>query len=358
MITNYNPAWLGRKKTEWFFILLLPFFCCLAAFVFRDYFETVTEVSSLWWLLLVMCVDVSHVYSTLYRTYFDPDELLRHRNLYIWIPIIAFVSMVMLYSIHVKVFWRCMAYLAVFHFIRQQYGFMRLYARHEPNTPINRYLSAVAVYAAVLYPIAFWHLQPGRNFSWFTEGDFVQMNLPGVLHILTLFYLLTAASYTLFVVYLYLKQKQFNTPKNLIIYGSGLSWYLGIVWFNGDLVFTLLNVLCHGIPYMALVWIYGSKQYSKPGSSWLAVVFKPYALPLFIGILLLFSYLEEGLWDGFVWREHQTLFALFGSLPALHEPLLLNIIVPLLSVPQVTHYLLDAFIWKVRKPETMPHLQA
>ena len=35
---------------------------------------------------------------------------------------------------------------------------------------------------------------------------------------------------------------------------------MGIVYFKGDLTFTLLNVVSHGIPYYALVWAYGNNQ--------------------------------------------------------------------------------------------------
>ena len=80
-------------------------------------------------------------------------------------------------------------------------------------------------------------------------------------------------------------------------------------------------------------------------------MFKNVAIPIFIGLLILFAYVEEGLWDALVWRDHPEFFELFSSLPQQTHATLLSIIVPLLSLPQVTHYVLDAFIWKVRKME-------
>jgi hypothetical protein len=38
-----------------------------------------------------------------------------------------------LYQFGSLTFWSVLALVAVFHFIRQQYGFMRIYARFEPN---------------------------------------------------------------------------------------------------------------------------------------------------------------------------------------------------------------------------------
>ena len=34
--------------------------------------------------------------------------------------------------------------------------------------------------------------------------------------------------------------------------------------------------------------------------------------------------------------------------PGIHSPLLRSLVIPLLAMPQATHYVLDAFIWKVR----------
>ena len=61
--------------------------------------------------------------------------------------------------------------------------------------------------------------------------------------------------------------------------------------------------------------------------------------------LLLVAWLEEWGWDRLVWHDHGMLFP--G--PAL-EPgaLILALIVPLLALPQATHYVWDAFLWKVK----------
>lgn len=348
---NYQSAWLGEKGAEWLFILLVPILTSLSVILFEDYFENQTEVNSLWWIILIMGVDVSHVYSTLYRTYFDSKEFNANRILYTYTPAICLVLMIVFYQIHPMAFWRCLAYLAVFHFIRQQYGFMRLYARNEPQNGLNRYLSTAVIYAVVLYPIIFWHLQPGRTFSWFVSGDFLIGSQPIILSICFYLYLSILLSYSLYTTYIIIYHRQFNLPKNLIILGSAISWYIGIVAYNGDLIFTLLNVVSHGIPYMALIWIYGKKQHKNSKERSISFMFKNVAIPIFIGLLILFAYVEEGLWDALVWRDHPEFFELFSSLPQQTHATLLSIIVPLLSLPQVTHYVLDAFIWKVRKME-------
>ena len=81
------------------------------------------------WVATVLVVDVAHVWATAYRVYLDPDELRRRKALYAGVPVAAYAAGVALYSASAGTFWRVLAYLAVFHFIRQQYGWVALYRR-------------------------------------------------------------------------------------------------------------------------------------------------------------------------------------------------------------------------------------
>jgi hypothetical protein len=130
------------------------------------------------------------------------------------------------------------------------------------------------------------------------------------------------------------------------------------VAFNADLPFTAINVLSHGIPYMALVWIVGGRlaeREAQPGRRWgiSAQRFFSWAwLPAFLLLLWGLAYLEEGFWDGLIWREHLSVFRPFAGLPPVRQEAVLCWLVPLLALPQFTHYVLDGFIWRFRqKPE-------
>jgi spermidine synthase len=86
----------------------------------------------LWgWVVFVVFIDVGHVYASLYRTYLDPEEFQRRRGLYVGVPAACWAIGALLYGLSAMTFWRTLAYLAVFHFVRQQYGFMRAYSRFE-----------------------------------------------------------------------------------------------------------------------------------------------------------------------------------------------------------------------------------
>ena len=79
------------------------------------------------WVPAVLLIDVAHVYATGFRVYLDSEELRRRPWLYALVPLLGYALGVALYSEGELVFWRALAYLAVFHFIRQQYGWVALY---------------------------------------------------------------------------------------------------------------------------------------------------------------------------------------------------------------------------------------
>lgn len=349
LVQKTKQPWLHAAAADMVFILSPPFVSLLLVLFFPAQFKVSNAMPLQYWLILVVFVDVAHVYSTLYRTYFNPTSLPKKRYLLVIIPLACYGVGIVLYLIDALWFWRILAYLAVFHFIRQQYGFMRLYSRNQSLAKTVRVIDQLAIYAATVYPILYWHLKGSRNFNWFVDGDFYYFAIPSLLPLANCFYLLIILVYVLKEAWLLAKGYTFNLPRNLLVIGTFLSWYFGIVYFNGDMAFTTLNVISHGIPYMALIWFFEKKRYQKKGaagSRLLKLSFGHCGILLFILVVVGFAYVEEGLWDGFVWREHQQVFGFFSRLPVIENEILLAFLIPLLSLPQSTHYILDGFIWK------------
>lgn len=335
-----SQPWLANPFLESIFILSPAIIPVILVITFQDYFLS-TQVNTLWWIILVLCIDVSHVYGTLFRMYWDKASFTQYKSLLIIIPIIGFLVGFGVHLYDAELFWRILAYIAVYHFIRQQYGFMRLYSRHESRDPLHRTIDAVAIYTATLYPLLYWHIAGTDKIAWFIKGDFVTLGLD-ILPFFTPVYFLIIVIYALKEILVSSSVGSFNLPKNFIVLGTFLSWYVGIVAFQADLIFTLLNVVAHGIPYMALIWIYGEKKSTtKFKFNWRGVI-------IFAGVLLLLAYIEENLWDGFVWNDHQNIFPLLSG-TAITNSTVLSIIVALLVLPQITHYVLDGYIWRFSK---------
>jgi hypothetical protein len=201
------------------------------------------------------------------------------------------------------------------------------------------------VYGATLGPLVYWHAHLPRRFVWFMDGDFLP--LPArVWSVVAPVYAAVMVTYVLKEIWLLAIHRRFNVPRNAIVIGTAMSWYIGIVAAGGDLIFTMTNVAAHGIPYMALTFIFAAgRQRRERGSPHV-----PFARSLLLAIcaLVLLAFLEEGLWDGLVWREHLDLFPGFARLPRLATDTWLALVVPLLAVPQLTHYVIDGVIWRLK----------
>jgi len=350
-----KQPWIYSARLDGAFILAPALVVSAVLFLFRDTITPIEPIPLWLWGLLIIGVDVAHVYSTLFRTYADPKEFNARKTLYTLIPFVCWVVGVLLYSIDALVFWRSIAYLAVFHFVRQQYGLMMIYGRKEYNThSFFRWVDKGAIYIATLYPLIYWHTHLPRHFDWFIEGDFFALNAPWLSRIALLFYVLIFLAYVVKEAWLTVNRRNFNVPKNILFIGTAISWWVGIITFDNDLAFTAANVLAHGIPYMGLIWIYGHNQGQLDpdrtlfGKITAKQLFTLRLLPLFVGVLIVLAYLEEGLWDGLIWVEHKNMFSPFHILPSIEDKATLAWLVPLLALPQLVHYTLDAFIWRFK----------
>lgn len=291
------------------------------------------------WVSAILLIDVAHVYATGFRVYFDRSELLRRPGLYFGVPVFGFLAGSVLYSFGSQVFWRVLAYMAVFHFVRQQYGWVALYrAKGSEKNLWGRRLDTAAIYLATIYPLIYWHAHlPQTNFEWFLIGDFLP-GLPAGLAVgLAPVYWGVLAAYFLKAGWCW-RQGQANPGKDIVVATTAVCWHVGIITFNSDYAFTVTNVIIHGVPYMALVYWYWQKQTphgpTENRSNWRMLV-------MFLGTIWLLAYVEELLWDKSVWQERAWLF---GS--AFSGVNWNAVLVPLLAVPQLTHYVLDGFIWK------------
>lgn len=339
-VMKTSQPWLSNPLKDSVLILAPSIIPVAIVVLFQPYFKTNQEVSTLWWIILVLCIDVGHVYSTLFRLYWDKSTFNNYRKVLVIIPLVAFICGFALHLYSAHWFWRILAYVAVFHFVRQQYGFMRLYSRKEQASKLSRWLDTIAIYTGTLYPLLYWHINLTSSLSWFVPGDFVQINIHELDRILLYVYIGVSSLYTIKEIWMSARQHSFNIPKNMIMLGTYLSWYVGIITFQGDLIFTFLNVVSHGIPYMGLIWIYGEKK-TKDSFS-----FTTKGFALFLTILLLLAYFEEGIWDIFIWKDHPEVFPFLTAYTAVSHPVVMSILVAILVLPQVTHYVLDGFIWR------------
>jgi len=290
------------------------------------------------WVSAVLFIDVAHVWSTSFRVYFDIEEFKRRIWLYMLVPVFGYAIGVALYSEGELVFWRVLAAVAVFHFVRQQYGWVALYRRKLGETANwTWYIDAVAIYLASLYPLAFWMTRLPRNFEWFVKNDFI--SIPTIVeNILFPIYVVALTAYFSKSIYLYVADGFLNIGKDIVVATTAICWYVGIVYFNSDYAFTVTNVIIHGVPYFALIYVYAQFRRETSGRVYRTL---SQNFLVFLATLWALAYIEELFWHRGIWHEKEWLFGSDWELESLKMYL-----VPLLSLPQLTHYVLDGFIWR------------
>jgi len=301
------------------------------------------------WLVAILLVDVAHVWSTAFVVYLDPAEWRRRPLLYVGVPIACFAVAFGLYACGEDVFWRVIAYLAVFHFIRQQYGWVMLYrARNGERDRLGRFLDGATIYMCALYPLIYWHASLPRAFWWMLPNDFIDGMPFDIVYVAYALYMALLGIYVARVVLDLVRKRPTSWGKHTIVATTAALWYTGIIATNSDYAFTISNVFAHGIPYMVLVYFYARAASREPCSQDGATAYMLRgralrAILVFCATLWAIAYFEELLWDRALWHDRSYLF---GSGVDVGGAAV--IIVPLLTVPQLTHYVLDAFLWKRR----------
>lgn len=335
--------WIYSKSFDlvfFFFPSIFSILIVLTLYLFKSLPETTSNLS---WLMLVVLIDVAHVWSSLFRTYLNEFSFERFKTQLIFIPLICFLVLSILYLYSSFYFWRLMAYLALFHFMRQQVGFLAIYLRNFKPESFQRKISSFYIWLCMLVPVLDWHTRK-RQFNWFIADDFLFFDL-------NIFNLLWISFFIISICYIFYEIKNYQHTKllaNAHILITFLIWSVGISFLNNDFAFSLTNIIHHGVPYIGLIWI--SSLYKNNYSlNWMKKKKQLtknsfLRLTLLIGVIVIIAIIEETLWDSFLWHERENFLVFSHNIELSQIPL--AFMVGLLATPQVAHYLLDGLIWK------------
>lgn len=305
----------------------------------------------LWgFLLLVVAFDVAHVWATLYVSYLDREAFARRRLLFLLpVPLALAVS----YRLHAHspvLFWTLLAYVAIHHFASQQWGFIALYRlRAGERDPVDRHLDKWTLWVGALGPVLWLHASPERRFEWFGHGEEVLVALDPALKGDIAAVMAAFAAVWLARQAWHLRRGALNEGKALWMVAAWLSWSLGIALADHPLVSLAAINLLHGVPFLGLVWHRCNRRWEGRAegapSPLLARLSQRRAVWAFYGLILALALLEEGLWDGAVWGVY--LHDLAGVAPPRLGDGARSLLVAALATPQIVHYVLDAWLWKL-----------
>ncbi len=315
--------------------------------------------SPTWFFIFAIIFDVWHVWGTLYRGYLRSDIRRKHRNLLIWVPILSILFLSIVANIHIDwypqlyVLLSCLAYVALFHFIRQQIWFVRLYDKRTVDLwwleHISRRLDTILVWTITGFPFLYWMMHYNSlSLNWFVAWEYTYLShLVPQTESIWILYTILLLVYVIFQLILISRGTQINPLKYLYIAGTAYIWYNGMVAYDSIIIFGFGNILLHGLNYYGI--IIGSTWNNGNNYGLLLYRIKTLGiLSLSIAIitsLILLWYVEEFFWDQFIWQEKSMIFS--DNLYTLwHDPISQVVIVSLLGSIQLTHYILDRYIWK------------
>ncbi len=344
-------------------------------------------------------LDAPHLFATLGRTFFDPDEWHQRKPelLKSWIffflgpaliilpYIVASMShltlgfeispAVLIYgAIIFLVFFRLWAY---YHVVRQHWGFMSLYKRKNNDFSPQSYVQDKWVFRIVMYgPLLLFLTAP-----WYGKGIlantfpplplsiplFEGISLSTILYpVLWFVYLLTIIYYFFSQLSLYRSGQQINGSKLLFI---SLLIPLHLLAFSYPIVVLFVTPLVtvgHNIQYHMIVYDYGKKKYYKNDVNvsdykWARFIFKNIAIYAIIGLLFTLL-LYRGPWIDFIESTtgialNNLMFNSLGMMAGIKDPASLDlgtqIFAGFLLGWAMQHYYLDSKIWRVSKDKRL-----
>lgn len=344
------------------FFFFLPF---IVMFIFLNitsrYFPGILypELSPLWFFFCTIVFDVGHVWGTIYRTYLRKEIVSKHKKLLTLVPIVSLFILFLLGNIHLPwhdvyfVFFSFLAYMAVFHFIKQQVWFIALYGGREENlgkmNSLRKKGDAWMTWVITGFPFIYWIMNYDNiDFEWFTKWEFTLLTYI-VPHgdFLWLIYAICIMAYIIVQLWIIMNGGKVNPLKYLYMIGTAYIWYNGMVVYNSAIAFWLWNILLHGLNYYGIT-IWSTMKVSDAYPKILEKIKRLWVIPvgIFISLSLIsIWYIEEFLWDQFLWKERSMIFSdIFYNI--WYNPLVPVIIMSILGTAQLTHYILDRYIWR------------
>ena len=359
---NSSQPWLFSRRVDFLSFMLLPF---LAVLIFSLIGFAWSFKSVLLIVGIIGFLDFAHIYAQWYRIYTNPME---KDNIFKYIGFIVvtlFVFGFLLFYNYAQELSVFLIYLAIFHFIKQQYGIFRIYSRVDKvRSSCSEIVNKWFIYLSMFYPIIWWHGEKRfMTFSW--RKYFLDLtSFSDILNPIFLTLFISFLAMYIHLEYQNTRQNKFlNIPKNLTVLVTLVGWLYGIVFQRYTDFLVVAIIFHHNVSYFLIIWFYakrdlylrreGAERYSPDimlkgnlksfgfflvyffGVSFVAVFILALSgwtvhgyVPSYLGVDNLIKFLpqfgeENSFWKCLVWSTFFT--------------------------SQGTHYIIDAFLWKKEK---------
>lgn len=323
-----NP-WILEDPKKDIFLILTPGFFIFALVYFANLPELYFQVI---FFAVFALIDSGHVYTTLWRTYLNPKEWRTHK-IYIYTPLVILGVIFAWYHFQIPYLWSFIFYATVYHHLRQYFGVLKWYEKLSSSYSPH---SGKILYTLSSLPLIASHFRHDLKLTFYTKNDFINYPHQKLFWTFTVLHLALLLLWLLWELRLFQKSK-FCLHRFLSILFP-VSLYSLVAYFGKSTVHVMVPlIVAHGIPYISMMAI-SMKRSQK-------VRFPHYKKIL--TYLILTAIICGSLEYGFeVFGPNLDDHYLFLS-PPLWESLLVG----LYLIPVLSHYTLDAFIWRRKHRE-------
>jgi hypothetical protein len=338
---NFSGKWIFSAKQDVIYFSGTLVLSAIIVILMKSFsFLPNQETTSLTFLFFILFSE-AHVYSTLFRTYFNSKELVTHPKKYFFIPLTTFLVAYFFYRYSSLVFYRLISYAIFFHIIRQQIGFVALAAVPGPDADKNKKWDYAFVYIISCCCLLWRHGHQTTNyFGHFIPGDMIQIPT----HIADTFLPIMWIYLSLYILrsaYQFYKTQNLPVSKFHILITTLAFWYFSLVHIDATFYLIITKALFHGLPYMALIYKNTSRLNSVNNIRFPNLIKKK--VLFFIFLIFLLAYLENWGWYSFIYTTSSPWF--------LDTKLVLSesafaFTLALLWTPALAHVVIDGFIWK------------
>lgn len=289
------------------------------------------------WFFLMgwILVDGSHVYSTLLVSYNDKEIFQRLKWVMIGVPIALIVSSFALNMTgNGHIFMYFLAYLAMVHFIRQEFGWMKIATRLDPNSPVwLNWLDKTTSYCMTILPIT-WFIRESSGGFWYRSGDLFKVPDHWANLALNLFWPIVAIFLAANFWHSW-KTKTINLSKYLVFVNTFFGWYMAKTQVSNTYLAVWLMIFHHGIPYYFIVF---KTERVTQNIGWLQRLGSFKYPALYVGFAAIF----------YLFLQSHCCNPVVSYLQSQGQAFI-YFIAAIATMPQMTHFILDGFIWKRKR---------
>jgi hypothetical protein len=349
-----SQPWIHSWYGDSFSFFLIPItFVVLAFFKFPP-FGNIDQKSVNKLITWVLIIDWAHIFAQWHRIYTNPLESKKGK----WVYPLSYLLLIPLlgWSFQFGIMDAVesfLVYFVIFHFIKQHFGFIRIYSKIDgPKTKFESMTESALIYLCMWTPVLYWHTYfPKQGFYWtlhFVKHPYVQaLFWPAII-----LYAFTFGCYVFAEGKRWKRNGIINWPKNLAILTSALGWGLVSIFVEAQILIFFTVILTHDLSYTFFVWIIGRRDdkirnKKVPWFSWFSIPgFFIYLFAIiFISQIVMATYAEMA---HDLNRDYLIVGKFFNNLPS-SPGWWQEFGAAFFFGTQAHHYFIDKYLWKKEK---------